>query len=78
MKITEARELEKFYNRTYGCNNCIRQGGQCFGHRRDCKLTLSIAEHISEPEKIDKFVMVLLKFNMKVVVVGNDFKIVAV
>jgi hypothetical protein len=78
MKIIKNAGIEQEFNRFYGCNNCIRQGGACYGNKRDCRLMLPIAFQMSEPEKIDNFVAVLQKLSMKVVIIGDGFRIVSV
>jgi len=78
MKIVKVDVNEAEFNRVYGCNNCIRQRNPCFGYKRDCRLMVAIADQMTEPDKIDKFVNVLYELHMKVVVVRDGFQIVAV
>ena len=78
MKIIKASELERDCNKYWGCNNCVRQHNTCFGARRDCRLSVVMADQLSEPDKVGNLVRVLNALNMKVVVIGDGFRIVAV
>ena len=63
----------------YGCGNCNRNNNPCRNGKRDCKLTICIAEHIAQDDKIGKFAEVLLAFDMVVVVQGSKgFQIVSI
>jgi hypothetical protein len=69
---------KSYHEQKYGCNNCLRQNNPCRDNKRDCRLNICMAEHISEPGKIEKFVDVLTALKMTVISNSRGFQIVSV
>lgn len=70
--------MNRYYEQKYGCRNCGRQDNPCRKEIRNCELRICIAEQISEPGKIEKFVKVLAYLKMTVLTNSRGFQIVSI